>query len=58
MTAAEIEFLDRLNDQGLIVTPLLSSDGDLQSTIASHPGLRWKALNVRKHRGIGTDADG
>jgi len=58
MTAVEIEFLDRLNDQGEIVPELLTSDGDLQSTIASHPGLRWKALNVRKHRGFGTDADG
>ena len=36
---------------------LLTSDGDLQSTIASHPGLRWKTLNVRKHRGFGKDAD-
>jgi len=57
MTATEIEFLDRLNDHGEIVPSLLSSDEDLQSTIASHPGLRWKVLNVRKHRGLGSDAD-
>jgi predicted nucleotidyltransferase component of viral defense system len=56
MTASEIEFLDRLSEYGEIVPELLTSDEDLQSTIASHPGLRWKALNVRKHRGLGTDA--
>ena len=58
MTATEIEFLDRLNEQGEIVPELLTSDGLLQSTIASHPGLLWKALNVRKHRGLGADAEG
>lgn len=57
LKATEIEFLDHLNEQGEIVPVLLTSDEDLQSTIASHPGLRWKALNVRKHRGLGTDTD-
>lgn len=52
LTPAEIEFLTRLNDQGEIVPGLLTSDDALQSTIGSHPGLRWKALNVRKHRGL------
>jgi len=55
LTATEIEFLERLNDRGEIVPDLLTSDAGVQSTIASHPGLRWKALNVRKHRGLGTD---
>lgn len=57
MTAAEIEFLDRLNDRGEIEPKLLTPDGELQSTIASHPGLRWKALNVRKHLGLDAAAD-
>lgn len=58
MSATEIEFLDHLNDRGEIVPELLTSDGALQTTIAAHPGLRWKGLNVRKHLGLGPDADG
>ena len=50
---AEMEFLRRLNDQGDIVPELLTGDADLQEIIRSHPGLLWKALNVRKHRGLG-----
>jgi len=52
MTTNEIEFLHRLNDEGEIAPEFLTTDGTLQSTIASHPGLHWKALNVRKHRGL------
>jgi hypothetical protein len=48
----EREFLDRLNDRGEIAPQLLTRDVDLQETIRSHPGLRWKAINVRKHRGL------
>lgn len=47
--AQEVEFLDRLNERGEIVPELLADDQDLQATIRSHPGLLWKALNVRKH---------
>ena len=50
---AEIEFLRRLNDQGDIAPELLTGDVGLQETIRLHPGLLWKALNVRKHRGLG-----
>ena len=49
----EMEFLRRLNDQGDIAPELLTGDAGLQETIRSHPGLLWKALNVRKHRGLG-----
>lgn len=49
----EVEFLRRLNDQGDIAPELLTGDAGLQETIRSHPGLLWKALNVRKHRGLG-----
>jgi hypothetical protein len=28
-----------------------------ENTIRTHPGLEWKALNVRKHRGLGGNAD-
>lgn len=50
---AEMEFLRRLNDQGDIAPELLTGDVGLQETIRLHPGLLWKALNVRKHRGLG-----
>ncbi|MEN8152075.1 MAG: nucleotidyl transferase AbiEii/AbiGii toxin family protein [Planctomycetota bacterium] len=58
MSVTEIEFLDRLNDRGEIVPDLLTGDDDLQSKVLSHPGLRWKALNVRKHRGIAEADEG
>ena len=48
----EVEFLDRLNDQGRIVPELLTGDAALQWLIRAHPGLHWKAQNVRKHRGL------
>ena len=49
----EVAFLDRLNDAGEIDVELLTDDDDLRARIRSNPGLRWKALNVKKHRGRG-----
>ena len=51
LRAEEIEFLARLNDRGDIVPELLTTDTDMQQLLRDHPGLRWKALNVRKHCG-------
>jgi hypothetical protein len=48
----EIEFLNRLNERGEIVPELLTSDDSLRATIRSHPGLLWKAINVRKYKGL------
>jgi len=53
----EAEFLDRLMERGEIAPALLTGDADLRERIRSHPGLRWKPVNVRKHRGIETDAE-
>jgi hypothetical protein len=50
----ELEFLERLNGTGEIAPELLTDDERLQTAIRVHPGLLWKALNVRQHRGIGT----
>jgi predicted nucleotidyltransferase component of viral defense system len=47
------EFLRRLNDEGEIVPDLLTTDLAMQATVRGHQGLRWKALDVRKHRGLG-----
>jgi len=46
----EMEFLDRLLENGEIVPGLLSSDTELQDRIYSQPLLRWKAMNVCKHK--------
>lgn len=52
LRAHEIQFLDAILDRGTIEPELLTTDADLQQRIASHPALRWKAMNVRKHRGL------
>lgn len=49
-----MEFRERLNGNGEIAPEVLTDDERLQTTIRVHPGLLWKALNVRQHRGIGT----
>ena len=48
----ETEFLRRLNDEGEIVPDLITDDPGMQATLREHPGLKWKALNVRKHLGL------
>ena len=50
LTAPEMAFLDRLNHHGEIAPDLLTADAALQGRIASEPWLRWKALNVRRHK--------
>jgi hypothetical protein len=57
LRAAETEFLDHLNDRGEIVPELLTADQDMQRLLRGHPGLRWKALNVRQHRGLDSGTD-
>ena len=49
-TAQESEFLERLNSRGDIAPDLITTDERLQHVIREHPGLLWKALNVRRHR--------
>jgi predicted nucleotidyltransferase component of viral defense system len=49
----ELEFLRLLNDEGQVAPELLTADPAMQATVRKHPGLRWKALNVRKRRGLG-----
>jgi hypothetical protein len=52
LTADEREFVSRLNDRGEIAPELLTRDGDMRALVRNHPGLLWKALNVRRHHGI------
>ena len=49
-TPKEAEFLDRLLDDGEIVPRLLTDDTEMVACIQDHPLLRWKALNVQRHR--------
>ena len=51
LTPDEAEFIRRLNDTGHISPELLAGDAAVQANIQNHPGLLWKALNVKKHFG-------
>ncbi len=43
----ELEFLERLNGRGEIAPELITVDEGMRATLRSHPGLLWKAVNVR-----------
>jgi len=49
-TSDELEFLNRLLDDGEIAAELLTDDAELADRIRKQPGLEWKASNVRKHK--------
>ncbi len=51
LTPREREFLECLNEHGEIEPELITNDERMMEIIRSHPGLLWKALNVRKHKG-------
>lgn len=51
-TDNERAFLDRVLDKGELVPALLTADEGLQDRIRNQPLLKWKALNVRRHRGL------
>jgi len=48
----EKAFLDLLLEQGEIDSTILTSDSDLQKRIQKQPLLEWKAVNVRKYKGL------
>lgn len=50
--AQEREFLDRLLEAGEILPELLTGDPEMQERIAAQPMLRWKAMHVRRFRGL------
>jgi hypothetical protein len=51
-TDSERAFLDLLLDRGVINPTLLTADESLQRRIQCQPLLEWKALNVRRHKGL------
>lgn len=48
LEAQELEFIERLNGAGDIAPELLTADPAIQATIREQPGLKWKAMNVKK----------
>jgi len=44
----EKRFFDLLLDEGEIESSLITSDTEFQKKINLHPGLLWKAQNVKK----------
>jgi predicted nucleotidyltransferase component of viral defense system len=57
LEAHELQFLERLNGAGEIVPELLTGDAPMQAIIRNHPGLAWKALNMRKRLGAASGGD-
>ena len=51
-TDAERAFLDRVLDNGEIEPSIIATDVELAHRILHHPGLAWKARNVREFKGI------
>jgi len=54
-TEGEREFLDRILDHGEVVPSLITDDEDTADRIGKHPGLQWKALNVKEFKGKGSN---
>ena len=48
----ELAFLSALLEEGRIEGSLLTDDPELERRIEVHPWLQWKAINVRKHKGL------
>lgn len=49
LNESELAFLERLNGAGDIVPELLTEDPAERDVLRTHPGLLWKAQNVRDH---------
>jgi predicted nucleotidyltransferase component of viral defense system len=57
LEAHEREFLERLNGAGDIAPELLTAEPAMQTIVRDHPGLKWKALNVKKRLGVAGSDD-
>jgi hypothetical protein len=51
LSEKEMMFLNLILDDGIIDPSLLTEDDALAERIGHHPGLEWKALNVRRYKG-------
>jgi len=52
LTKNELAFLDLLLEKGEVDSTLLTKDPDLQQRIQKQPLLEWKAITVRRHKGL------
>ena len=52
LSGSELSFLDALLEEGRIDAGLLTDDVELIRKVETHPLLAWKALNVRRHKGL------
>jgi hypothetical protein len=52
LSSAERDFLDLLLEHGKIDSTILTADPTMQQCIAIQHLLEWKAVNVRKHKGL------
>ena len=52
----ELHFLERLNGKGEVIPDVLTDDQRMRDIIRAHPGLLWKAQNVRQYRGGASDS--
>jgi hypothetical protein len=52
LTSVEVQFLDDINDRGVINPALLTADDTLADRIRICPALLWKAQNVRQYKGL------
>jgi len=50
-TEREREFLDWILDRGEIEPSLITTNKEMAKRTRNHPGLQWKALNVREFKG-------
>jgi predicted nucleotidyltransferase component of viral defense system len=57
-TGPEREFLDRLLDRGEVAANVLADDPARQALIRGQPLLQWKALSVRKFKGLPVEGRG
>lgn len=48
----ETAFVEALNERGEVLPGLLTDDSAVAARLQNHPMMRWKAVNVRKHRGL------
>ena len=50
LTSSEQEYIDQVHQGELLPEVLFPDDGEMVERLSSHPALRWKLDNVRKHQ--------
>lgn len=50
LRSSELEFLNKISDEGEIMPSLITDDREMAQKICDHPGLNWKAINVQNFK--------